>query len=95
MKIGVLGRRDAPRICNANLGRATTKFVISPALALETSEGILEELSKFRPDVVHCHSFYGNLPYEFLPIVSKRYPTCFTVHDPRPIGTMGSGLLEL
>ena len=54
----------------------------------ETAEGILSELSKVRPDVVNCHSFYSHLPYEFLASVSSRYPTCFTVHDPRPIGTM-------
>src|ERR1700730_17735821 len=57
---------------------------------IETVEGILEELERFRPDVVNCHSFYGNLPYEFLPVVSARYRTCFTVHDPRPIGTLQS-----
>jgi glycosyltransferase involved in cell wall biosynthesis len=54
----------------------------------ETMGGILAELSRFQPDVVHCHSFYGNLPYEFLAKVSTRYSTCFTVHDPRPIGTI-------
>src|SRR5690348_9382840 len=54
----------------------------------ETTESILAELLRYRPEVVHCHSFYATLPYEFLAIISKRYPTCFTVHDPRPIGTM-------
>jgi glycosyltransferase involved in cell wall biosynthesis len=55
---------------------------------VETTDGVLRELSGFGPDVVHCHSFYGGLPYKILPIISDLYPTCFTVHDPRPIGTM-------
>ena len=54
----------------------------------ETMTSILRELDGYRPNIVHCHSFYGGLPYEFLPLVSKRYSTCFTVHDPRPIGTI-------
>jgi glycosyltransferase involved in cell wall biosynthesis len=54
----------------------------------ETAESVLNALLRFGPNVVHCHSFYGNLPYEFLYSVANRYPTCFTVHDPRPIGTM-------
>jgi glycosyltransferase involved in cell wall biosynthesis len=54
----------------------------------DTAGRILAELRSFRPDVVHCHSFYGDLPYSFLGRASRRYPTCFTVHDPRPIGTM-------
>jgi len=54
----------------------------------ETTESILLELARFRPDIVNCHSFYGGLPYEFLAMISNRYPTCFTVHDVRPIGTM-------
>jgi glycosyltransferase involved in cell wall biosynthesis len=54
----------------------------------ETAETILDELSRFRPDVVNCHSFYGNLPYEFLATISNLYRTCFTVHDVRPVGTM-------
>jgi glycosyltransferase involved in cell wall biosynthesis len=59
-----------------------------PRCAEETSRSILEELDRVRPDVVHCHSFYGNLPYDFLAEVSNRFRTCFTVHDPRPIGTI-------
>ncbi|HEY5811886.1 MAG TPA: hypothetical protein VIT23_04445 [Terrimicrobiaceae bacterium] len=53
----------------------------------ETAKSVLQGLSEFRPDVVHCHSFYGNLPYSILADVANRYPVCFTVHDPRPIGT--------
>jgi glycosyltransferase involved in cell wall biosynthesis len=62
--------------------------------AVETSKAIVDALTEFRPDVVHCHSFYGNLPYEFLTFVAHRYPTCFTVHDPRPIGTLQSECWE-
>jgi glycosyltransferase involved in cell wall biosynthesis len=53
-----------------------------------TTVDVMDELARFRPDVVHCHSFYGNLSYNFLATASARYPTCFTVHDPSPIGTM-------
>src|SRR5262245_26385230 len=52
----------------------------------DTADAILKELESFRPDLVHCHSFYSNLTYNFLPRVSWAYPTCFTIHDPRPIG---------
>jgi glycosyltransferase involved in cell wall biosynthesis len=54
----------------------------------DTADRILDELRSFCPDVVHCHSFYSNLDYSFLARASRRYPTCFTVHDPRPIGTL-------
>jgi glycosyltransferase involved in cell wall biosynthesis len=54
----------------------------------ETAHSVMKELSRIEPNVVHCHSFYGDLPYEFLYEVARRFPTCFTVHDPRPIGTM-------
>ena len=53
----------------------------------ETSGTLLAKLRDYAPDVVHCHSYYGQLPYQFLATVSRRYPTCFTPHDPRPIGT--------
>lgn len=59
-----------------------------PRFSDETPDQIDAALASFRPDVVHCHSFYGNLPYDFLEAVADRYPTCFTVHDPRPIGTI-------
>ncbi|MBI2835569.1 MAG: glycosyltransferase [Acidobacteria bacterium] len=48
---------------------------------------VLSALTAYQPDVVHCHSYYGRLPYYSLALVSRRYPTCFTPHDPRPIGT--------
>lgn len=59
-----------------------------PRCAEENADSILAELGRIKPDVVHCHSFYGGLPYDFIALASNRYPTCFTVHDPRPIGTM-------
>jgi glycosyltransferase involved in cell wall biosynthesis len=49
---------------------------------------VLDALAEFQPDAVNCHSFYGGLPYEMLAEISNRYATCFTVHDPRPIGTI-------
>jgi glycosyltransferase involved in cell wall biosynthesis len=46
----------------------------------------LAALAEFQPDVVHLHSFYGDLPYPTLAAVARTYPTVFTPHDPRPIG---------
>lgn len=46
----------------------------------------LAALKTFRPDVVHLHSFYGDLPYSFFAEVAQQYPTVLTPHDPRPIG---------
>lgn len=51
-----------------------------------TAEAQLRALAEFRPDVVHLHSFYGDLPYSFLGDVAQRYPIVFTPHDPRPVG---------
>lgn len=57
-----------------------------PEREKETTVSLLKKLAEFAPDVVHCHSYYGDLPYRFLATVSHLYPTCFTPHDPRPIG---------
>ena len=54
----------------------------------ETPESVLSGLREFRPDVVNCHSYYGGLRYSLLAEISNRYPVLYTVHDPRPIGTM-------
>jgi glycosyltransferase involved in cell wall biosynthesis len=72
------------------LGRSHDVCYFPRSNAIETSDGILDALIEFKPDIVHCHSFYGNLPYGFLSTVAHRYPTCYTVHDPRPIGTLQS-----
>jgi glycosyltransferase involved in cell wall biosynthesis len=53
-----------------------------------TKANLLKELSSFKPHVVHLHSFYGHFEYQLIAEVSQLYPTCFTPHDPRPIGTM-------
>jgi glycosyltransferase involved in cell wall biosynthesis len=71
-----------------NLGERHEICYFPQAGKPNTADFIMEELSSFRPDVVNCHSFYSTLPYEFLSVVSNKYPTCFTIHDPRPIGTM-------
>jgi len=52
-----------------------------------TVEEQLQALSEFKPDVVHLHSYYGDLPYSFLGDVATRYATVLTPHDPRPIGS--------
>jgi len=52
-----------------------------------TVEEQLQALKEFRPDFVHLHSFYGDLPYSFMGEVAKRYTTVLTPHDPRPIGS--------
>ncbi len=46
----------------------------------------MRALDEFQPDIVHLHSYYGDLPYEFLGDVANRFATVFTPHDPRPIG---------
>jgi glycosyltransferase involved in cell wall biosynthesis len=53
-----------------------------------TAEAQLEALREFQPDVVHLHSYYGDLPYSFLAEVAGRYPTVMTPHDPRPVGNV-------
>ena len=50
--------------------------------------GQMAVLRKFKPDVVHLHSYYSDLPYSFLADVAAEYPTVMTPHDPRPIGNM-------
>jgi glycosyltransferase involved in cell wall biosynthesis len=57
----------------------------------ETLMSLRQNLQSFGPDVVHCHSYYGDLPYSFLADISRQYPTCFTVHDPRPVGAIHPG----
>jgi glycosyltransferase involved in cell wall biosynthesis len=47
----------------------------------------LSQLEDFQPDIVHLHSFYGDLPYSILRRISSRYRTVFTPHDPFPIGS--------
>ena len=59
-----------------------------PRTPEETTSSTFEGLASFEPDVVHCHSFYGGLPYGSLWKISRAFPVCYTVHDPRPIGTM-------
>jgi len=59
-----------------------------PRQGKETVLSLLEDLTMFMPDVIHCHSYYGDLPYHLLATLSQKYPTCFTPHDPRPIGTI-------
>jgi glycosyltransferase involved in cell wall biosynthesis len=67
---------------------ASHELIYFPHDGCSSAGQILRELSSFHPDVINCHSFYSHLPYSFLFQVSRRYPTCFTVHDPRPIGTI-------
>lgn len=59
-----------------------------PQAATDTQASLEQALADFDPDVVNCHSFYSHLDYGFLADVSHKFPTCFTVHDPRPIGTI-------
>lgn len=67
---------------------AAHEVVYFPREGCTTASRILGELDAFGPDAVNCHAFYSQLPYSFLARVSRRYPTCFTVHDPRPIGSI-------
>lgn len=65
-----------------------------PRQGKETVDSILTDLTKFQPDIVHCHGYYGDLPYHFLATISRRYPTCFTAHDPQPIGLIHPSFIE-
>jgi glycosyltransferase involved in cell wall biosynthesis len=48
----------------------------------------MDALRILRPDAVHLHSYYSDLPYSFLEDVAAEFPTILTPHDPRPIGNM-------
>ncbi|MFN8624795.1 MAG: glycosyltransferase [Candidatus Binatia bacterium] len=58
-----------------------------PEARSDTVGTLLSGLREYDPHLVHCHSYYGQFPYHLLALISQRYPTCFTPHDPRPIGT--------
>jgi glycosyltransferase involved in cell wall biosynthesis len=73
--------RDLQRVLSR---RHTVRYF--PEGAERTVADHLRGLAEFQPDVVHLHSFYGELPYPFIAEVARRYPTVFTPHDPRPIG---------
>ena len=93
MKIAIIHENcDAGAVrCARDLERglaASHEVAYFPHDGCSSADQILRELDSFRPDAINCHSFYSHLPYSFLTRVSKRYPTCFTVHDPRPIGTI-------
>jgi glycosyltransferase involved in cell wall biosynthesis len=50
--------------------------------SFETRRMMRRALDDFRPDVVHVHNAYHQLPPSFLPIVRKRgIPVIMTVHD--------------
>jgi glycosyltransferase involved in cell wall biosynthesis len=85
---GAGGARCAQDL-RAGLGR-NHDVIYFPRNERENAMSVLDGLAEFRPDVVNCHSFYGSLPYGTLAKISKKYPTCFTVHDPRPVGSIES-----
>ena len=61
-----------------------------PIKQLRTLRWILKQVDEFQPDVVHFQ--LGHLWFNFvLPILRRRYPIVFTVHDPRQhLGDRGS-----
>jgi glycosyltransferase involved in cell wall biosynthesis len=61
---------------------------VFPREGMAGESEVIADLSAFRPDLVHLHSFYGWLPYSRLTWFAQRYPTVFTPHDPRPIAQM-------
>lgn len=79
------GAARCARDLETGLGR-NHDVIYFPRTEKENLQSVLQGLNDFRPDVVSCHSFYADMPYTALITISKRYPTCFTVHDPRPIG---------
>jgi glycosyltransferase involved in cell wall biosynthesis len=56
-----------------------------------TIRWIMQQVEEFQPDVVHFQ--LGHLWFNFaLPILKRRYPIVFTVHDPRRhLGDRGAG----
>ena len=66
--------------------RHTVKYF--PEATVPTVPEYLRLLADFKPDVVHLHSYYGDLPYSFLADVAELYPVVYTPHDPRPIGNI-------
>lgn len=78
--------------CVSDLSTAFAKtdhVLVVPTNAEATPDVIWSQLKAFRPEVVHCHSFYGHrgLPYSDLAPLTRVAPTVLTVHDPRPIGS--------
>ena len=39
------------------------EVIFFPREGFNTAQRILDALRSFRPDIVHCHSFYSNLAY--------------------------------
>jgi glycosyltransferase involved in cell wall biosynthesis len=75
---------------HAALRRCHDVLFLPPDGVKGTPSSTLDALARFKPEVVNCHAFYNELPYGILSGISRLYPTCFTVHDPRPIGTLES-----
>jgi glycosyltransferase involved in cell wall biosynthesis len=65
-------------------------YIPRSELDVGSVDRVLGALEDFKPQIVNCHSFFSHLPYDFLSTVANLYPTCFTLHDPRPVGTMGT-----
>lgn len=79
----------------ARCARALEKFLSGshhvryyPRPGADQPETIFADLAAFQPDIVHCHSYYTNLPYRFLADVSHVYQTVFTPHDTRAAGSI-------
>jgi glycosyltransferase involved in cell wall biosynthesis len=51
--------------------------------------GFFAELEDWRPDLVHLHCWYGDLPYEWLKPMSAKWPTLLTAHDVFPVNQFG------
>jgi len=83
------GAARCARDIEAGLSR-NHEVIYFPRNRQENAASILQGLAEFQPDVVNCHSVYGSLPYGTLADISRRYPTCFTVHDTRPVGSVES-----
>ena len=61
-----------------------------PIRQLARIRWILKQLADYKPDLIHIQS--GHLWFNFaLPLLKRRYPIVFTIHDPRRhVGDVGS-----
>lgn len=50
---------------------------------------LFAQLQEWKPDIVHLHCWYGELPYDWLKTLSADWPTVLTAHDVFPVNQFG------
>ncbi|CAN5706516.1 MAG: glycosyltransferase [Ilumatobacteraceae bacterium] len=63
--------------------RVERMFLMNDVLPLEAG-AVLRRLGGFRPDVVHVHDITTTFSVRTVEIISRRYPTLWTMHDQSP-----------